>query len=48
MQLARQVAGGEERFDEILGPVGRACIAEDPAVDAVDNRPEIESSPSRS
>lgn len=28
MQLARQIAGSEERLDEILGPVGRAGIAE--------------------
>ncbi|WP_436258605.1 hypothetical protein [Mesorhizobium caraganae] len=40
VQLARQVAGSEERFDEILGPVGRAGVADDPAVDVVDNRPE--------
>ncbi|UCI29388.1 hypothetical protein FJW03_16100 [Mesorhizobium sp. B4-1-4] len=40
VQLARQVAGSEERFDEILGPIGRASIADDPAVDMVDNRPE--------
>nr|WP_143019569.1 hypothetical protein [Mesorhizobium qingshengii] len=40
VQLARQVAGGEERFDESLGPVGRASVANDPAVDVVDNRPE--------
>ena len=37
MQLARQVAGGEERFDEILCPVGRAGIADDPAVDVARN-----------
>ncbi|MER9726935.1 MULTISPECIES: hypothetical protein [unclassified Mesorhizobium] len=40
VQLARQVAGSEERFDEILGPVGRAGVADNPAVDVVDNRPE--------
>ncbi|MER9313034.1 hypothetical protein NKI51_27710 [Mesorhizobium australicum] len=38
MQFARQVAGSEERFDEILGPVGRAGIADDPAVDVVGHR----------
>ena len=35
MQLARQVAGSEEGFDEVLGPVGGARIADDPAVDVV-------------
>ncbi|MER9845224.1 hypothetical protein NKJ59_29055 [Mesorhizobium australicum] len=40
VQLARQVAGSEEGFDEILGPIGRAGITDDPAVDVVDNRPE--------
>ncbi|MER8492001.1 hypothetical protein NKH53_27705 [Mesorhizobium australicum] len=38
VQLARQVAGSEEGFDEILGPVGRAGIADDPAVDVAGNR----------
>nr|WP_143748226.1 hypothetical protein [Mesorhizobium carmichaelinearum] len=40
VQLAGQAAGCEERFDEILGPVSRAGIADDPAVDVVDNGPE--------
>lgn len=40
MQFARQVAGSEERSDEILGPVGRAGIADDPAVDMVGDRSE--------
>ena len=31
---------GEKRFDEVLGPVGRAGIADHPAVDVVGNRPE--------
>ncbi|TGU03071.1 hypothetical protein EN806_43550 [bacterium M00.F.Ca.ET.163.01.1.1] len=38
MQLARQVARGKERPDEILRPIGRARIADDPAIDVVGNR----------
>nr|WIE90423.1 hypothetical protein P9270_023160 [Mesorhizobium sp. WSM4875] len=40
MQLPGQVAIGEESPDVILGPVGRPGVADDPAVDVVDNRPQ--------
>ena len=35
VQLARQVARGEKRLDEFLGTVGRAGIADHPAVNVI-------------
>ncbi|TPO10582.1 hypothetical protein FJ987_20740 [Mesorhizobium sp. CU2] len=40
VQLAGQVAGCEERSDEILRPVGGSRVADDPAIDMVGNRAE--------
>ncbi|WP_337091000.1 hypothetical protein [Mesorhizobium argentiipisi] len=40
MQLAGYVAGGKERADEILRSIGRARVANYPAVNVIGNRAE--------